>query len=79
MDSVTQQNAALVQEALKTSGRMSDQAIVMSTKIGYFSHSSILCANLSRDKELLPICHCKTHGNHQKPINHLKVLLPISQ
>jgi methyl-accepting chemotaxis protein len=40
MDSVTQQNAALVQEASKTSGRMSDQAIVMSSKIGYFSHSS---------------------------------------
>lgn len=40
MDSVTQQNAALVQEATKTSLTMSDQAIVMSSKIGYFSHSS---------------------------------------
>lgn len=40
MDTVTQQNAALVQEATKTSRTMSDQAIVMSSKIGYFSHSS---------------------------------------
>lgn len=40
MDSVTQQNAALVQEATKTSRTMSDQAIVMSSKIGYFSHAS---------------------------------------
>jgi methyl-accepting chemotaxis protein len=40
MDSVTQQNAALVQEATKTSSTMSDQAILMSSKIGYFSNSS---------------------------------------
>lgn len=40
MDSMTQQNAALVQEATKTSLTMSDQAIVMSSKIGYFSHST---------------------------------------
>jgi methyl-accepting chemotaxis protein len=40
MDSMTQQNAILVQQATKTSRTMSDQAILMSSKIGYFSHSS---------------------------------------
>jgi methyl-accepting chemotaxis protein len=40
MDSMTQQNAILVQQATKTSHTMSDQAILMSSKIGYFSHSS---------------------------------------
>lgn len=40
MDSMTQQNAALVQEATKTSSKMSDQAVLMSSKIGYFSLSS---------------------------------------
>lgn len=38
MDSVTQQNAALVQEASMTSRSMSDQANLLSSKIGYFSH-----------------------------------------
>lgn len=38
MDSVTQQNAALVQEAAMTSRSMSDQANLLSSKIGYFSH-----------------------------------------
>ncbi len=38
MDSVTQQNAALVQQAAMTSRSMSDQANLLSSKIGYFSH-----------------------------------------
>lgn len=38
MDSVTQQNAALVQEAAMTSRSMSDQANLLSSKIGFFSH-----------------------------------------
>lgn len=37
MDSMTQQNASLVQEATKTSSSMSAQANVMSTRIAYFS------------------------------------------
>jgi len=37
MDSVTQQNAALVEEAATTSRTMSDQASLLSTQIGYFN------------------------------------------
>ncbi|MFK7995643.1 MAG: methyl-accepting chemotaxis protein [Granulosicoccus sp.] len=37
MDSVTQQNAALVEEAATTSRTMSDQATQLTTQIGYFN------------------------------------------
>lgn len=37
MDSVTQQNAALVEEAATTSRRMSDQATLLNSQIGFFS------------------------------------------
>ena len=37
MDSVTQQNAALVEEATGTSRSMSDQASLLSSQIGYFN------------------------------------------
>ncbi len=37
MDSVTQQNAALVEEAANTSRTMSDQATLLSSQIGYFN------------------------------------------
>ncbi|MBX2881355.1 MAG: hypothetical protein KTR32_15535 [Granulosicoccus sp.] len=37
MDSVTQQNAALVEEAATTSRTMSEQAIQLTSRIGYFS------------------------------------------
>lgn len=40
MDSVTQQNAALVEEAATTSRRMSDQATLLNSQIGYFSMES---------------------------------------
>lgn len=40
MDSVTQQNAALVQEAASTSRSMSDHATLLSAQIGYFSQSN---------------------------------------
>lgn len=39
MDSVTQQNAALVQQAASTSRSMSEQATLLSSHIGYFSTS----------------------------------------
>ncbi|MFK8079979.1 MAG: methyl-accepting chemotaxis protein [Granulosicoccus sp.] len=39
MDSVTQQNAALVEEAATTSRTMSDQASLLTTQIGYFNSS----------------------------------------
>ena len=37
MDSVTQQNASLVEEASKTSRTMSDQATLLTNQIGYFN------------------------------------------
>ncbi|MFK7891298.1 MAG: methyl-accepting chemotaxis protein [Granulosicoccus sp.] len=40
MDSVTQQNAAMVQEAAKTSRTMNEQAIELTTQIGYFTTNS---------------------------------------
>ena len=40
MDSVTQQNAAMVQQAASTSRTMSDQAVKLTTRIGYFNVDS---------------------------------------
>ena len=40
MDSVTQQNATLVQDAASTSRSMSDHATLLSAQIGYFSEST---------------------------------------
>jgi len=40
MDSVTQQNAVLVEEAADTSHTMSDQAAILSEQIGFFSSNS---------------------------------------
>lgn len=41
MDSVTQQNAAMVEQAATTSRSMRDQATVLSTQIGFFSTNGV--------------------------------------
>ncbi len=55
MDSVTQQNAAMVQEAASTSRKMSDQANELSSHIGYFTSSHDVDVNtLTKTLDLQP-------------------------
>ncbi len=64
MDSVTQQNAAMVEEAAATSRSMRDQATLLSSQIGFFSsndHSDVpALGNAALPKDLVHLPQKKT-------------------